>query len=365
MNVQMKNPYMRKIILLSCTAVLLCIYIVQLALSRKTGIKSMPVQAEIDSLAIQTASSEVRLSLKDGTWFVSRGEGQTEYEAAQGIVDGLLADVKDLKLLATATRSAGSDSARYGLDDASKIVVTAYSASVPVRTLHVGKATSTGSQNYVQLDDDGAVYIVGAALHRDFDKQCDDIRSKSIYSLDSDVKIEKVSCTTYPAALQDGEGTDEGRGPAGRQADKAGAQGESFTFVREEAATAEAPAAPGEGEGNVSVSKAVWKQLTSGMTEDGRKELDSDKVASWASSLSLLSATAWLDDNAAIPADYGLASELSFTAGGKDYTMKLYKGTEGEEDSYIMSCSTTPYLFKVASYVATRYTKTLADFVKS
>ena len=343
----MRNPYMRKIILLSCIAVLLCVYIVQLALSRKTGIKSLPLEAEIDSLAIQTASSEVRLSLKDGTWFVSRGEGQTEYEAAQGIVDNLVADVKDLKLLATATRSVGSDSARYGLDDAGKIVVTAYSASKAVRTLHVGKATSTGSQNYVQLDDDGAVYIVGTALRRDFDKQCDDIRSKSVYSLGDGEKIEKVSCIVYPDA-----GPDGGAG-----------ESESFTFVREEAA-AEAPADPGEDDGNVSVSKAVWKQLTSGMTDDGRKEADSDKVAGWVSSLSLLSASEWLSDTASVPEGYVLASEMSFTAAGKDYTMKLYRGKEGEEDSYIMSCSTTPYLFKAASYVATRYTKRLSDFVK-
>lgn len=338
----MKNPYIRKIILLSCIAVLLCIYIIQLVLSRKTGIKSLPIEAEIDSLTIQTASSEVRLTLKDGTWFVNRGEGQTEYEASQGIVDNLLADVKDLKLLATATRSVGSDSARYGLDDAGKIVVTAYSASKAVRTLHVGKATSTGSQNYVQLDDDGAVYIVGTALRRDFDKQCDDIRSKSIYSLGDGEKIEKVSCTTYPA--------DEG---AGKEP-----QPESFSFVRKEAAATETE----ESGDSVSVSKETWK-LESGALADG-KETDNDKVSSWISSLAPLSASAWLDDNASIPAGYGLASELSFTAGGKDYQMRLYRGKEGEEDSYIMSCTSTPYLFKVASYVATRYTKTLADFVK-
>lgn len=342
----MKNPYMRKIILLSCIAVLLCVYIVQLALSRKTGIKSLPLEAEIDSIAIQTAATEVRLSLKDGTWFVSRGEGQTEYEAAQGIVDNLVADVKDMKLLATAARSAGSDSARYGLDDAGKIVVTACSASNPVRTLHVGKATSTGSQNYVQLDGDNAVYIVGTALRRDFDKQCDDLRSKSIYSLGDGEKIEKVSCTVYPA--------EEAAGPDGESG-----KAESFSFVREEA-----PATAGSDEGgdSMSVSKAVWK-LQSGSPADG-KETDSDKVASWVSSLTTLSASEWLSDNASVPADYKLASELSFTAGGKDYQMKLYRGKEGEEDSYIMSCSTTPYLFKAASYVAARYTKTLADLCK-
>ncbi len=339
----MNKIYIRKIILLSCIAVLLCVYIVQLALSRRTGIKSMPLEAGIDSMTIQTAESEARLTLRDGTWFVSRGEGQTEYEAAQSIVDNLLSDVKDLKLLAVATRSAGSDSARYGLDDASKIVVTASSGSEAVRTLHVGKATSTGSQNYVQIDDDGAVYIVGSALRRDFDKQCDDIRSKSIYSLDNDVKIDRISCTSYPDAGQDG-GTPD-----------------SFTFVRED----EAPSGEtGADNDSVSVSKTTWKQLTSGMTEDGRKEADSDKIASWASSLSLLSASEWLADNARIPEGYALASELSFSAGGKDYKTKLYKGKEGEEDTYIMSCSTTPYLFKVASYVASRYSKTSGDFLK-
>lgn len=347
----MNKLYMRKIILLSCIAVLLCIYIVQLALSRRTGIKSMPLQGEVDVLTIQTASSEVRLTQRDGSWFVSRGEGQTEYEASQAIVDSLLSDVKDLKLLATASKSAGSDSARYGLDDASKIVVTAWKGQEAIRTLHVGKATSTNSQNYVQLDNDAAVYIVGTTLHRDFDKQCDDIRSKSIYSLSDDVKIEQVSCTVYPAA-------DAGMATA---TETAGQQTERFSFVREEAAgnTADAGEAGGD---SVSLSKASWK-LTSGTLENG-KELDSDKVSSWISSLSLLSASAWLADGSPVPAGYEPASELSFTAGGKDYRMKLYKGKEGEEDAYVMSCSETPYLFKVASYMATRYTKRLADLSK-
>ena len=353
----MNKLYMRKIILLSCIAVLLCIYIVQLALSRRTGIKSMPLQGEVDALTIQTANSEVRLTQRDGSWFVSRGEGQTEYEASQAIVDSLLSDVKDLKLLATASKSAGSDSARYGLDDASKIVVTAYSASVPVRTLHVGKATSTNSQNYVQLDNDAAVYIVGTTLHRDFDKQCDDIRSKSIYSLGDDVKIEQVSCTVYPAAATE-TAADAGTATATETAEQ---QTERFSFVREEAAGSTTDAGEAGGD-SVSLSKASWK-LTSGTLENG-KELDSDKVSSWISSLSLLSASAWLADGSPVPAGYEPASELSFTAGGKDYRMKLYKGKEGEEDAYVMACSQTPYLFKVASYMATRYNKRLSDLSK-
>ncbi len=337
----MNKLYTRKIVLLSSIAVLLCIYIIQLVLSGRNGIKSMPLEAEIDALTVQTASSELRLTLRDGSWFVSRGEGQTEYEAAQSIVDGMLSDVKELKLLATAARSAGSDSARYGLDDASQIVVTAYSSSKPVRTLHVGKATSTNSQNYVQLDNDAAVYIVGSAMSRDFDKQCDDVRSKSIYSLGDDALIERISCTSYPQ-------------PSDGQA--SGGQPERFSFVREEAAPAE-----DDGE-SVSVSKTSWK-LTAGTVEAG-KEVDSDKVSNWASSLSLLNTSAWLPDASPVPAGYQLASELSFTAGGEDYSMKLYRGTEGDEDAYVMSCSTSPYLFKVASYVASRYTKKLSDFLK-
>ncbi len=352
----MNKLYMRKIILLSCIAVLLCIYIVQLALSRRTGIKAMPLAGDVDSLTIQTAASEIRLTRKDGSWFVSRGEGQTEYEASQAIVDSLLTDVKDLKLLATASKSTGSDSARYGLDDASKIVVTAYTGQTAVRTLHVGKATSTNSQNYVQLDNDAAVYIVGTSLHRDFDKQCDDIRSKSIYSLGDDAKIEQIRCTVYP---------DTGAEAAGdAEATAAASQTERYSFVREEAAggTADEASAGDAGGDSVSLSKASWK-LTSGTPEAG-KEVDGDKVSSWISSLSLLSASAWLADNATVPAGYEPASELSFTAGGKDYRMKLYKGKEGEEDAYVMSCSETPYLFKVASYIATRYNKRLADLSK-
>ncbi|MBQ9538674.1 MAG: DUF4340 domain-containing protein [Treponema sp.] len=331
----MKNPYIRKIVLLSCIAVLLCIYIVQLSLSSRTGIKSLPLESEIDVLTVQAASFEVRLSLKDGRWFVSRGEGQTDYEAARSIVDGMLSDIKELKLLATASRSVGTDSARYGLDDGSKIVVTAYSGGNPVRTLHVGKATSTNSQNYVQLDDDGAVYIVGAALHRDFDKQCDEIRSKSIYSLGDDEKIEKISYVSY---------LDE--------------NATTLAFLKEKAETD----ATDTDEESVSVSKAVWK-LVAGQLEDS-KEVDSDKVSNWVSSLSMLSASEWLDDNATIPEGYELESELSFTAGTKNCTTKLYSGKEGEEESYIVSCSETPYLFKVASYVANRYKKNTSDFVK-
>ncbi len=337
----MNKLYTRKIVLLSCIAVLLCVYIVQTILSRRSGIKAMPLEAEVDSLTIQTATSEVRLALKDGNWFVSRGEGQTEYEASQSIVDNLLSDVKDMKVLATASRSAGSDSARYGLDDASKIVVTAYSGQNPVRTLHVGKATSTNSQNYMQIDDDAAIYIVASALHRDFDKQCDDIRSKSIYSLGDDEKIESLSCTVYPSEGEEG----------GKE--------ERFAFKREASAASSDSSTDAE---NMSVSKDSWK-LTEGQVEEG-KELDTDKVANWVTSLSNLSASAWLADKSPVPAGYALAGKLSFKAGGKSYETAVYKGKEGEEDAYVMSCSESPYLFKAASYMATRYCKKLSDLSK-
>ncbi len=337
----MNKPYTRKIVLLSCIAVLLCVYIVQTVLSRRSGIKAMPLEAEVDSMTIQTAASEARLALKDGSWFVSRGEGQTEYEASQAIVDNMLSEVKDLKVLATASRSVGSDSARYGLDDASKIVVTAYSGQAPVRTLHVGKATSTNSQNYVQVDDDAAVYIVGSTMNRDFAKQCDDIRSKSIYSLGDGEKIESISCTAYPMD------------------DAAGGTAEHFAFRREEAAV---PATAETGSESMNVSKDSWI-LTEGNIEAG-KELDNDKLSNWISSLSNLSASSWLADGSPVPDGYTLTGELSFTAGGKRYACKLYQGKEGEEDAFVMSCSQTPYLFKVASYMANRYSKRLSDFSK-
>jgi len=315
----MKKEYLRKIVLLSCIAVLLVIYIVQLLLAGKSGIKSMTLGSDIDTLTVETAGNTVRVEKNGENWLVAGGDSATKYDAAESLVETMVSDVKNLKFLATAAHSVGTDGERYGLDEASRIVVTALSGGKAVRTLYVGKATATNSQNYVQLDSDPAVYIVGETFNRDFNKTVDDVRSKVVYSLDESAgEISKVSADT---------------------------------FTIEKSASS-----------NDKSQVSAWV-LAEGTLESG-KELDNEKLSSWVSSLSTLTAQSWLPDGSSVPDGYAKAAELSFVAGAKTYSMVLYSGKEGESDSYIMSCSESPDLVKVASYVATRFEKKLSDFAK-
>ncbi len=316
----MKNIYTRKIILSSCIVFLLCVLIVQTVLSKKTSVRDMVLESNIDKITVQNVNSTIELTYSNEEWYAGY-VGDKTYIAAKGLVENLISDIKNVKLLSVATRSVGSDAQRYGLNDNSKIIVKAYLDGKELRTIYIGKTSATNSQNYIQIDEDQAVYIVGSNMHSVFDTTVEDLRSKVVYYLSAS-DIEKVSVTT---------GSD------------------SYSIQKSED----------------SDGKAVWG-LVQGELSFGN-ELDNDKISSWINSLGQLTVSSWLDAGVRAPV---LESSLSMIAAGKKYEVTLYSTTsetdDGEDETtYIAACNQTPYSFKVDKYSAQKIKKSLSELSKS
>ena len=85
---------------------------------------------------------------------------------------------------------------------------------------------------------------------------------------------------------------------------------------------------------------------------------DSEKVSSWVRTLSSLSASEWLPDDAGVP-DGGWDYMLKLGVNGDSVTVMVHE----EEDGAVAECSRSPYLFKIASYAVPRFKKTSKDFL--
>ena len=195
---------------------------------------------------------------------------------------------------------------RYEIDKANAIVVKAYKGNELVRTLTIGKASSTGSQSYVTLDDKKDIYLVSGTLRDTFKKDVAALRSKSVYTVDSSdlTAVSESMGSTVLSIVKSGD-------------------------------------------------PAAWT------ASGGAASVDAEKAASWAASLATLNADSWLDDDFVLPPVS--ESVTVITAGGKAITVSVYKEGDGEEVKYYGTCSETPYKFSLSRYSAGKYLKTAAD----
>lgn len=319
----------RKLFLLASCAVLLCIYIVQLAASAKTGTKvyTLDGKAEIDTIKLSAVTGEYDITKEGDGWVVSAAK----FPAAQSAVDSMISALKSVRVLEKVAVASDSNNTRYELGDDKSIKVTASGGGEVLRTLVIGKAASTSSQTYAAIDGGRDVCLVGGNLRSTFNKTVADLRSKIIYKLDSD-KLNKVS-VTY--------------------------EGQTLTYEK----AADSP---------------EWK------CADGTPEGDSDKVSNWASSLYSLTAAEWIDDDAELPASPIATARVE--SDGDFATVNVYRvdppkedasENDGEDDAessgdtggkaepkYYCTSSATPYKAEISSYAAQKFMKTADDFAK-
>jgi len=332
----MNKTMTRKVILLSLIGVFLCIYILQLVFTGKSKIQNMTLDATPDAMLVvkgsdtANASNSIRFAYENSTWVV----GEKKYPADSTAAVKMAESLKSIKLLGVITRNPGAAAEKYGLDGSSKLVVTAFKDGKSVRTVTVGKDTTSGGQSYVQIDGKDTVYLADGALHSTFGIDLDGARSKEVYTVNADeissVRVQK----------QKGAFTVQKIVP---KADLAAAT------KKDDAGKAEAPAP---------VQKK-W-ELSQNAVDSG-KEADDEKIDSWVKSLASLKVNSWAADSAAVPFGEPEAT-VTVVANGKEYTVKVYKTSD--QDTFICSSSSTPYLFNVSNYVAEKYTKSLADIEK-
>ena len=293
----------RKIILLTACVLLLGIYIAQLASSLRSSVKNKTLVADPDKLTIENASAVIELAKSDDGWTV----GERRYKADTNAADALVNAVKNIRVLDTVAQ-AGSDAVdeRYEIDKANAIVVKAYKGNELVRTLTIGKTSSTGSQSYLTLDGKKDIYLVSGTLRDTFKKDVAALRSKVVYAVDTSdlTAVSESMGSTVLSIVKSGD-------------------------------------------------PVAW--AATGSTAG----VDAEKAASWAASLTRLNADSWLDDDFVLPPVS--ESVTVITAGGNAITVSVYKEGDGEEAKYYGTCSETPYKFSLSRYSAGKYLKTAAD----
>ena len=313
----------RRIVLIAALAVLVLIYGFQVWSSSRTGIKIVKTEAEPSEIIItkgMDSENEIHLvKTGDSEWTL----GSKKYPADENSVYSILSAVKEIKILGTASSLSG-DGSRYGLDDASKITVTAMDSGKTLLTLAVGKNTSTGNQSYIQLDGKNTVLLANKALHTLFDTSENTLRSKKVYALSPS----EISSVTVSG--KDG----------------------SFTVKKE--------TLPSSGDENSPAATAWRLEKYEGF---GEEKISSEKVSAWLNTISAVSVSAWTDQPYSGKKADDLVAELSLVADGKDYTLQIVSEEKISENEtkYLCESNQTPYRFYISAYAAGNVKKSLKD----
>lgn len=306
-----KNTFskIRKISLLAVILVLAVIYICQVSFTGRSKIKTLTLNEEIDSLQI----NDLKIYKENGNWFL----GEKKYPANETKLNNLVNDIKEIKLLGTASTSL-KNAERYGLTDEEKISVQAFGNGKLLREIFIGKNTSTNSQSYICVDNKNSIYLAQNALNTNFTVSIDSLRKNEIFNIDSNSIVE--------LELNSSNG--------------------NFVLVKN---------IP---QGTSEVSESTWNLVKSENTGVKTSDvLDKQKIDSWVKSISNLQASKWLEDDFVLPSSPDVS--LKITAAGKTFTVDLYY--EDDEQEIMAFSNISPYAFKVQSYVANRIDKKLSE----
>ncbi len=325
----MNKNVVTKITLISLIAILLCVYLVQIASTGKSKVRNLVLSESPDKITIVQGSDEassVLINVAKGKSTVGKNtSGSIMYPANEATVSSLVELLQNIKLLGTVASGVNANTAdRYGLDDNSKITVTACKDGKVLRTIVVGKNTATGTQCYMQADSKQTVYLEDKPLHTSFAVTVDSLRSKEAYTFsDSDVIHVKLANSSG-----------------------------SVDFAKQ---------IPQASMTDESASKITWAVAENTTGAEGT--LDESSFTSWLKSVSSLNVSEWAADTAVLPQGEP-GSELTFTLPGRTVTIALYPLEDDEDKRVLCSCSATPYRFYLSESTSKKFLKSAGDFIK-
>lgn len=301
----------RKITLCSIAGILLVIAIVQAIVLNKNPIKTAKLSAEPDSVTIKTAENTVLLKNNGSSWVVGDGS----FEAKKSDIDTVLNLVREVKILDSVGKTGNEIlEERYRLSDEKSIVVSVKKGENILRTILVGKTTSTSSQTYITLDGKKDILLVSGNYRSVFDKDENSFRSEYVYELDSN-KISWVSCTTDGTSWKI----------------------ENLAKVGEE---------------------AKWSFADS-LSE---KEIDNDKVENFVQSIATLKVNSWLLDSEVLPSKK--AASVQFGIGNETVFVDVYSKNDGDSVKYFGTSNRSVHKFELSEYNAKKFIKYSDDFIK-
>lgn len=297
----------RKIFLLSAIALLAVIFVIQCIFAGRSPVKEWNLKESVDSIEITSSKGSVKLVKEGENWFV----GDKKYPADSDDAEDLAEALTSIKTLGVLTRST-ADESRYGLDENTKITVKGSKDGKILRTLYVGKDSSTGSQSYIKIGDSSEILLASDSYHDLFTTDTEALRDCKIFS----VKAEEISNVSVEAETG------------------------SFNVAK-------------------SGDPAVWTFVPADSNGD------SEKIATWVKTLNTLTADSFAPETTAFPTEN--LEKITLTAGDKQITVKFAKAISENpdaEEKYICSSSESDYLFYVSNYIYKKFIKNVKALQK-
>lgn len=305
----------RKIFLLSLIAVLAVTYVFQLIFFSRGKIQEISVKDEIASVKIEKGDTILNLTKNEDNYFIDE-KLPAKAEAAGYIFE----NISSIKIIDTITKNPSeNDFERYGLVSPVKVTAVA-SDNKTLRSITVGKTSSTGNQTYVQLDGKKEIYLVSGNFNSTFSASKDNLLDYILYKVNAD-EVYKIQVTysTFGTFT----------------AEKAG---ESANFK--------------------------WS-ITQTDNDVETEKFNSDKFADWVSSVTELKAEKWMTDFN--PSDSSLDNSRYFSiiisAAGKDIHVDLYQIKADAGSEKLCICSENEFLCTIAAEDVHRLVPELETFI--
>jgi len=256
----------------------------------------------IDRIKVTSQETSLELVKKDEQWFLE----PQGFPADKAEVTNMLNIIAKLKLTALVSESGNYE--RYGLTDADKVVIQAFSGNTKLREFNMGQSAPTFKHTFVSLAGDPNVYHAQGAFVNTFNKTVEELRDKSVMTFD------RAAVTTVE--IQKGDQTLVAAKTEAAPEDQAPPQG------------ADAPAEP---------KVAEWRTTQGDL-------LNQKPLEDLMRTLSGLKCDSFVSDHS--KADFTSALwSVTFKDAANAYTLSLFAKQNEDDTRYPAVSSTSPYVF--------------------
>ena len=304
----------RKIVLIAVDAFLLIVGIIQIIVNTRSTVKTFSFSEAPDQIVIEKSDGNLTIVNENDKWVIN----SEKYEAVESNIDSMIDYAKDIKALdRVASLSNATSVSKYEFDEANAIKVTISKGGKELRTFTLGKDATTGIQCYAAINGSKDIYLIDGDYRNIFDKTVDQLRSKTVYSVDA-VDISSVSVT-----------------PSGEETWAVSRTGDTENLV--------------------------WSVSGSNIT------LDASKAAEWLNSFNALTTSKWHGTSDDIGGEPFVSVELGTTQGRisiDTYIVPADPEDQNSSDLYYAKCNKSPYWFEIAAYNMSKFQKTPEDLQK-
>ncbi|MBQ5472917.1 MAG: DUF4340 domain-containing protein [Treponema sp.] len=295
----------RKLTLLIITGVLLVIAILQGIFSNISPVKTIKFDAEPYSISVTSNSNSYELKKQDGKWYI----GDNNFLAKNTDVNQIIKTIKEIKVL-DKVGSASNEllEERYDLNNDKAITVIASTRDgKALRTIKIGKASSTGSQSYITIDNKKEVYLVSGNFNSVYNKTEESLKSDYIYELSS----------------------------------------KDFTSVTVT-----------RGSNTWTITKTSKPNETAAWQPSGSAEnlvVDAGKIDAWLTQIATLKVSKWLPDDTSVSSNKEASVQIMINQ--EPTEVNIYKEGYGDNAKYICVCNRTTHKAELAKLTAQKFIK--------